>query len=83
MTNIRTQARWAAEQILREDPTFSGWVGDLIEGLEDSSEHPDAAAFRALKWSTILGACRAAARNLGRYDAATDTVKAAQAGGPK
>jgi len=77
MTNIRTKARWAAQNALKQDPTFSGWIGDIIMQLEDSSGHPDAAAFRALKWSTLLGACRAAARNLGRYDAKTDSVKAA------
>jgi hypothetical protein len=77
MTNIRTQARWAARNALEQDPTFSGWIGDICMRLEDSKGQPQAAAFRALTWSSLVGACRAAARSLGRYDAKTDSVTAA------
>jgi hypothetical protein len=67
--STRCKARITAEVLIEGEPSFSG-------SLDRYSERLDSEGYAHLKYSTILGAVRAAARKLGRYDAKTDSIKA-------
>lgn len=69
--SIQSWAKYDAETIIvlmrrGED------IMAVCEQLERSPIRGD--RYREIAWSTLIGAARAAARNLGRYDAVNDAI---------
>ena len=71
MPNIRYWAKWDAKYIILS-MRRGACITEVIEQLESCPEN--SARYRALAWRTIIGAARAAARELGRYDAVNDAI---------
>ena len=69
--NARKAAKQAARISMQLEPTYQGCVIHFCELLDDDPR------YSALTYNTVVGAVRAAARQLGRYDAAADEVTAA------
>ena len=68
--NVKTRARIHARVDMRHEPDFAGSLMRFVEMLDEQPE------FRSLKFSTLVGAARAAARELGRLDAAGNITAA-------
>ena len=69
--NVRYWAKWDAKHIILGMRRGECIIA-VIEQLESHPEHGD--RYRKLAWRTIIGAARAAARELGRYDAVNDAI---------
>lgn len=69
--NIRFWAKWDAKYIILR-MRRGECITAVIEQLESCPNRGD--RYRALAWKTIIGAARAAARELGRYDAVNDAI---------
>lgn len=69
--NIRFWAKWDAIFIINRMRRGECIIA-VIEQLESCPDRGD--RYRKLAWRTIIGAARAAAREVGRYDAVNDAI---------
>lgn len=86
--DIRTRARITAERLIEDEADFYGTIDRYVEKLDTEREILSVKGstfedldivygeklFYHLAYSTLAGAVRAAARELGRYDEKTDTI---------
>lgn len=68
--NRKSAVKTAARAALQCYPFGDDWAGDVIDVVEEI----DRAEFADLSFTTLEGAVRAAARDLGRYDADADEI---------
>jgi len=70
--SAKRRARISAMVEISEEPSYFGTIDRYVETLDDDPR------FRHLKFRTLVGAVRAAARQLGRYDAKADAISPAR-----